>query len=557
MATSAFSLGGVSPSQAATNLNNGLRSIPSSTSFSEAPTTNTILPPPLPTPDYNTLMNQNGTIISRVTGRRFSSNQDLASYLGIQPNQIDWTKIETSPQAIQPQNIGNKAKAPQNNLPAYNNTLPSAQSAPTNPINGALNVPATNDPTLPKATAPKSITQTPLSANSFQQNVANIAGTAKNSAVNGYVKNLANTANNPGVQTAYQNLQELENEYANKGADIAGTPTDLSLAGGRQGILNQLFAAKQAAAQTAIQNAITEQQTKQSAYNQAASQGIQEQQTAQGAYEKAAGLLAPVPGVAYGTQTFIPQNAGQPTGSTEPVSPSDPFYAQMQTYASALVNNQPASIPSSVSGNPALMAQLLTMAQQINPSFNFNTAAGIGAAQQSNAEMGGTASVSANQNVYNNALSTLTQYQQMAANIKSFGDQLVSNMQTAGINPSSAQYANMTLNELQTQFSNSGYAVFNANIQGLQARVASLLQTGEIPTSATGAAQQVINGNISLSAMQATLQQINNEADAIVSNQSKIAQTAYGNIQNNASASTTAGNVGNPGSSSGTGLYNW
>ncbi len=197
------------------------------------------------------------------------------------------------------------------------------------------------------------------------------------------------------------------------------------------------------------------------------------------------------------------------------------------------------------SGVPA--AALNQAEQAMQPGFNTNTATAQAQAQAQNVGTAGTAQTTANQGVYNSALSNLSNYQNMASNIKSFGDQAVQNISSLGLSPS--QSINAAIQAGATQINNPAYAQFNANIQGLQARVSALLGTGEIPSTATAAAQGIINGTMNLGSLQSTLNQINQEANAIVQIQSQIASNAYQNIQsaggNNKSNGTTS-NGANP-----------
>ncbi|MDE2015928.1 MAG: hypothetical protein KGI72_05395 [Patescibacteria group bacterium] len=339
-----------------------------------------------------------------------------------------------------------------------------------------------------------------------------------------------------GAQTiAKQALQQLAESRLNEANALAANANNaipLEFQQGRGQVLQNQYQQQQNALAQEYSGAIS-----------AESAGTAQQQAELSGLGAAANVIQPQVG-AYGQTFYQPINAG--AGGAAGVSPTDPFYNTLQSYAQMLVNNQGGAIPSSVSGNPVLWNQVLGMAQSINPNFNYNTATGVGAAQQYNAQTGGTASTSANLGIYQKALSDLANYQNMANNIKSFGSQLLNNITTAGINPASAQYANMTLNALQTQFSNAGYAAFNANIQGLQARVSDLLNTGEIPSSATAGAQAIVNGNINLGAMEATLNQINNEANAIVQNQSSIAKNAYANIQSSSTNNQNNGTTANP-----------
>lgn len=368
------------------------------------------------------------------------------------------------------------------------------------------------------------------------------------------VKTVSNMAAQPTAaftqaqNTANQALQQLEQSRMNEAQALSANAQNaipLEFQQGRAQVLQTQYQQQQ--------NALAQQYSGAIAAEQAATG---QQQTQLGGAEAAVTATTPQLGQ-YGQAYYQPLSAGA-TGASAGVAPTDPFYQVLQSYAQDLVNNQPGAVPSSISGNSVLWNQVLQMAQKINPNFNYNASVAGGAAQQSNIQTGGTASTTANQNIYNTALSNLANYQNMASNIKSFGDQLLNNMNTAGINPLLSQYANMTLNQLQTQFSSTGYATFNTNIQGLQARVSDLLNTGEIPSSATAGAQAIVNGNINLNAMEATLNQVNNEANAIVQNQASIAKNAYSNIQANTGTGTGGGNAGiKEGTTESVGGYNF
>lgn len=172
-----------------------------------------------------------------------------------------------------------------------------------------------------------------------------------------------------------------------------------------------------------------------------------------------------------------------------------------------------------------------------NGAINRATQAGNIQAAQSNAQAVGTAPVNAQLEVYNQQLQNLGQSQVAASQIAAFGNQLLTTMSQPpsqgglGINPYDSQFANLKLNQLKTQFNDPQYATFNTNIAGLQARVSSLLQTGEIPTAATQGAQDIVNGSATLASMQATLQQIGAEAGAITGSQAQVASTAYQQAQ--------------------------
>lgn len=194
------------------------------------------------------------------------------------------------------------------------------------------------------------------------------------------------------------------------------------------------------------------------------------------------------------------------------------------------------------SGVPA--AALNQAEQALQPGFNTNTATAQAQAQASNVGTAGTAETTASQGVYNTATQNLANYQNMAQNIQSFGNQALQNISSLGLSPS--QSINSAIQAGATQLNNPAYAQFNANIQGLQARVSALLGTGEIPSTASAGAQAIINGTMNIGSLQSTLNQINQEANAIVQNQASIASNAYSNIQGGNQSNGTTNSGANP-----------
>lgn len=195
-------------------------------------------------------------------------------------------------------------------------------------------------------------------------------------------------------------------------------------------------------------------------------------------------------------------------------------------------------------------AQLQSAIMQANPNANLNQleaqAAGQQAvagapysAQASNIGTAGTAEANTYNTIFNNAKTQAATYSQQQSAINGIGNQALSLLTQAGINPSSSQYANLKLNQLGSQFSSPQYAAFNAAIQALQARIGTALQAGEIPTAATSNAQAIANGNITLPALASTLKQIDNEMGTFVGTQNALADYAQKQLKN-----TTGGSGG-------------
>lgn len=210
----------------------------------------------------------------------------------------------------------------------------------------------------------------------------------------------------------YKAQQAEANRYNNlltqsrlaQAGDIAGNANravDQQFGEGRANIINTRYAQEQAGLGAGFQGA----STLMGAANT-------QQQIQQAGLTSAAGFAAPQLSQ-YGQAYYNPMN---PQGSANGggVSPSDPFYATLQSYADMAVNGQMSGIPASITSNPVLNAQMLQMAKAKNPNFNINTAQASGDIQAKSQAIDASA-VSTNQ-----ALDMLTQaYSQLPAINKS------------------------------------------------------------------------------------------------------------------------------------------
>src|SRR5258708_2968743 len=217
--------------------------------------------------------------------------------------------------------------------------------------------------------------------------------------------------------------------YQHQKANINGSPMDLSLANGEQGILQDRYIGTL----TGLQSQYAGNQAGLNAAN--TQQGLQ-----QSGLTSAAGLISPVTGVPYGTQTINPAT-GQPMAGT-----GGDFTGAMQTYAQQLANNQSSSIPSSITGNPVLMAQLIQEAQKINPNFNYNTSQGIASGQQQVAATGG-----AIQSQQQTQIAQYTSSLQQGQNLQS---QLADMIKAFDLNPTDINKANAGLQVIARNTSN-------------------------------------------------------------------------------------------------------
>ncbi len=428
----------------------------------------------------------------------------------------------------------------------------------------------------------------------------------------GIIGNLISMGN--GASQEYTNAQKfagsvlekqnkLGSDYAQATKDIyAGGAGDLSLAGGRAGLLNQLYAAKNAAlaneyqgATNLISAANTQQQLRQGA-TQAAGQlnsPITNPQT-QGLVSPSAPLQGQTTSGAQGLNSLVGQrqipgqtqveyynkatgqgfhtpeelaafvNSQMPNSgataanvfsminsggasSAGPVSQSDPYYQTLSTAAHLLATNQ-VDAANQVMGSmpPAVKAQVYQMAQA--QGYNSNVAAGQAQAQQQNTFQSGTAQQQA---AYNNFLNANPQYvklKQAMNEVDGLGNLAMENALHNQINMFSPTLVNEKVADVRRMLSSAGQATFDSNITRLAIAIQNLYAAsgGQTPSSIVDAANHIINPNMQLGALKAQLDAAKAEANVQLGTIANTVAQQYGVIQN-----------GNTGSGGGNSNYNW
>ena len=234
------------------------------------------------------------------------------------------------------------------------------------------------------------------------------------------------------------------------------------------------------------------------------------------AYGTAGGLVSPsVAG--YGQTVFNPAT-GQYTGGSSGVSPSDPFYATMQQYAQMAANGQLGQVPSSITGNAVLNAQLNQMATAINPSYN-----PVSSSAQSSIitqQTGQTA----------NYKSALQQGQNLASQAKDLID-------TFGLNPSELNAANGAIQKIALNTSDPHYKMLNNYLADISSRYAQILtpaggsNTDTTRAVASGMLDSLANGT----SLETVLDGLDQQAQAVISG----VPTSYGNSSSTSSSGNT------------------
>lgn len=397
--------------------------------------------------------------------------------------------------------------------------------------------------------------QTPVQkAASMAGNTGMQAANGGYGATNGGFLNqlMGNAGNNSQFNYDNTNLQNLTNQQATLEQNIVGGDQPLYFKQGEMGQEQQAYQTKLAAAGQAVQNDIGEQNAQTTAatagataslpanQNYAVPQG-QQVLNAQG-QTIASGLQPTEPGQAVFNPATGQYTTASSGGGSPGTAPSGIDQGSWSTYTNDLLSGNTSAIPASITGNANLFGQLQQAATAQNPSFSYNTAVGQGAAQQSNATVGGTATVNAGASAFGQAnpaylkLSTYTM-----PNIDSFGQLLTSG--AGGVNPFSSQYANMSLQQFQNQLSSAQQAQFQTTFQQLKQSIADLAGSGgsQTPTANSSQADATLSPTSKMSTIQATLQRIQQEGDIYLKSQAALNNAALTEAQGGGVGGSTGG----------------
>lgn len=231
---------------------------------------------------------------------------------------------------------------------------------------------------------------------------------------------------------------------------------------------------------------LTGQQQAAGAANQAAGQAYTGQGQAISALGTAAGLAQPSP-AAYGQTVFNPITGQYEGGGGLPPE-------VMQQYAQMAANGQISSIPSSITGNPVLSAQLNAAAKALNPNYSPITSAAQGS---SAADLTGQkSSIQAQANGAEQNFNLMT-------NIAKQG----------GVNDTNVPILNTLQNNVKRGLTSSAaVANFQSLIQSVRSQYAAILGGGTVTVEALQEAQSLIPSDISLSALQSLGQNLKSDA---------------------------------------------
>lgn len=289
-------------------------------------------------------------------------------------------------------------------------------------------------------------------------------------------------------------------------------PIPKGVAFGRQGVVQRQYEQQQAAIASQL-----------GALKDVASLGVQQQQAQLGGLQSAAGLAAPQ--LSQFGQTFYSPTTGESSGNAQ-------FTQALEQYAQMAANNQMGAIPSSITSNPVLNAQVMARAQQINPAFNFNTAQGTAAAQQGSASIAGLTVPQANQAVYQSAFGDYTNMNRLLQDVDKLGSLLVTTAQGGDINPFAPQFVNQTIAAFRNQLSSEGQARFTSTLATFQNAAQALLaqSDGTTPSGVQAQVEGIANGSLQLGALKGLVDQAKIEGQIKLANQAGVVNNALSNI---------------------------
>jgi len=273
------------------------------------------------------------------------------------------------------------------------------------------------------------------------------------------------------------------------GSNVVGSGNAAIASQSASSRMQALGNAEQAALQGTGQQ-LTGQAQAQSGLNQALGSANTQQQLQISGLGTAAGYAQPSP-AAYGQSVFNPLTRQYEGNSGLPPE-------TMAQYAQMAANGQYSAIPSSITSNPVLSAQLNAAAQQINPAYNPIASQAQGATQASNIQTLGTAGASSAAGL----TQQMSQLQSSANGAEANFNLLTNIAQQGGVN----NFDQPALNQIEQNvkkglIGDDAVIQFRSIIQTVRSQYASIIGGGTPSVEALQEAQQIIPDNVSINSL--------------------------------------------------------
>lgn len=290
----------------------------------------------------------------------------------------------------------------------------------------------------------------------------------------GIAQKSADTYNQLNTQLADSRKNEANAEAQNR-----LNPIPIGDQTGRESVIRNQYLAQQNALASEAQGATN-------LFSPALSSATTAQGQQFGAANNAASLAQPSP-TAFGQTVFNPAQGNFSGGGGLPPE-------TLAQYAQMAANGQYSAIPSSITSNPVLSAQLNAAAKQINPSYSPVTSTAQGVSAGDLTKQGAEIQAQAN---------GAEQNFNLMLNIAKQG----------GVNDANVPILNTLQNNVNRGLTSSAaVANFQSLIQSVRSQYASILGGGTVTVEALQEAQSLIPNDISLSALQSLGQNLKSDA---------------------------------------------
>lgn len=473
--------------------------------------------------------NVGGTIYNKTTNTAYSKPEEFFSASGV--NSFNNLKFDT---AWQPPKTTPQASPAPSSQPAIPpiptpSTLPALASASSEPTNTTTN--------------PNANYYTPPNQGTTGVSQGGIIG-----------NQITNAINNPKLDTASADLKKLKEEYAKASYDIGSRPEGLTQQSGQQGLLQQLYATKLGAAETAVSNALAGQSNTTSGLSAAG--GLNAPIT----NPQTGGLVSPSTNTTTGATTSGAQNLSSLVGQRVGADGKTTEFYDSQTgqgfptpqALADFVNKQQPGVGATAqnvfdilknqsqggNGNGALnpLNNVASIAQQvingqISPSQAYSMGGTVanwqGLLNQELAKQSGgsfdqsaaQAKYDANQSVQGSQAQMQAAYESAHQQAQNLQSQLVDLISKFGLNPADVNAVNSGLQTIAANVSDSRYKILLNYLTDVASRYAQILTPvgGSQTDSVRNTAQGMLDSTAKGQSITNVLAALDEQAKAVIS----------------------------------------
>lgn len=469
---------------------------------------------------------------------------------------IDWNAtnlkptMDITPKPLPQMDISSQGAIKKQTVTEYH---PPAVTTPPVSNTGLIDSPAAPQLNTPQ---PQPITYPGLIGTLASTSLAgsNNSNQAQSGLLGSQTANDALNAEAQAVKDRYgQQINSIGQIGANQAAGEASTGST-AVGGGNARLTQAVTADKQQAAATAgnfelsaLDRQLTAQGQAQSGLNAAGGLANTAQGQIQSGLSNATGAAAPILS-AYGQANY---GIGGTGGELTPGSAID---TALNQYAQQAATGQISAIPSSITSNPVLNAELNRRAQAINPSYNPIASAAQGQATASNIQTAGTTQTQNNADLYSQYNSQYVNTSNALNQVESLGSLALQTAQGGSINPFTVKAANQTLSALKSQLTSPSQATFDQSMAAFQGALSQLLSNSSnvTPTQISTWSGQIADGSMPVETLQAIYNQGLTEGKLKTQNLQSTRDYLLGQMQQGGTNNNSTASSGGSG-----GAYSW